>query len=776
MTHPSMSNDRAIGDDSGEPVGDVTATAQPSDTRREITLRDLGGCTTRREFLRVLGGGLVVVLVTRDAFAITPARLQSGGPSAPEEGELAEQIAAWLHIDGDGDVTVYTGKVEFGQGIRTSLAQEVAEELGVPLASVKLVMGDTELTPFDMGTFGSRSTPQMGTKLRRASAAAREQLVALAAERWQVDASALTAADGVVTDPRTGRSLGYGELTAGRDLTHTVRDDVALTPAERWTVAGTSAPRVGAREIVSGRHEFTSDMKLPGMLHAKVLRPPSIGATLASLDDAGARAIPEVVVTRQGDFVGVAAPKGADAARAVAALRARWTPSTEPQPSSNDIYDYLKRTRPSESGSGDGWRRTEPFVQGDVDSALSGAPHKLARSYRVAYIAHVPLEPRAAVAQWTRDAGRDKLTVWTGTQRPFAVRDDLAEQLGLRQEDVRVIVPDTGSGYGGKHTGEAALEAARIARAARRPVKLVWTREEEFRWAYFRPAGVIDVSAGVSDDGTITAWTFDNYNSGPAAIRPLYSIANQRVEYHPSESPLRQGSYRALAATANHFAREMHIDELAELVRMDPLEFRLRNLRDGRLRAVFQAAAERFGWKRGVTSGAGAPGAPGAPAPSAAASTAPRRGIGIAGGFEKGGYVATCAEVETNGSDVRVIRAVSAFDCGAVVNPDGLRNQIAGALIQGIGGALFEAIDFDHGVIRNAHLADYRVPRFSDTPSIDVVLIDRKDEPSFGAGEAPIMAIAPAIGAAIAKATGVRVRALPMMGEMRKQTAESRKQ
>ncbi|HEY9427633.1 MAG TPA: molybdopterin cofactor-binding domain-containing protein [Gemmatimonadaceae bacterium] len=770
MRDTSTSNDlprrgQSVADEHAR--ADGSAGSLPRDeASREITLHDGSSRTTRREFLKVLGGGLVVVLVTRDAFAAPAMRLQPGGAPAPlgDTGSesVAEQIAAWLHIDGDGAVTVYTGKVEFGQGIRTSLAQQVAEELRVPLHSVKLVMGDTELTPFDMGTFGSRSTPQMGTKLRQVSAAARERLVALAAERWGLDGSTLTAAGGRVSDTRTKRSLGYGELTAGRRLAETVRDDVRLTPPERWAVAGTSAPIVGARDVVTGTHEYTSDMHLPGMLHAKVLRPPSIGATLASLDDRDARAMAGVVVTRDGDFVGIAAPKLADAARAVAALRARWTPATGPQPSSNDIYDYLKQTKPKNDEDGEGWRRAEPFVVGDPNAALAAAPHKLGRSYRVAYIAHVPLEPRAAVAKWSREGGREKLTVWTGTQRPFAVRDDLAEQLGLRQEDVRVIVADTGSGYGGKHTGEAALEAARIARAAGRPVKLAWTREEEFRWAYFRPAGVIDVGAGVNSDGTITAWTFDNYNSGSAAIRPLYSIANQRVEYHPSESPLRQGSYRALAATANHFAREMHIDELAELVRMDPLEFRLRNLRDDRLRAVLQAAAERFGWERST-------------GPTRASSTSRRRGIGIAGGFEKGGYVATCAEVDVSGDDVRVVRAVTAFDCGAVVNPDGLRNQISGALIQGIGGALFEAIEFDHGVIRNAHLADYRVPRFSDTPSIDVVLVDRKDQPSFGAGEAPIMAIAPAIGAAIARATGVRVRSMPMVPEMRKQKAESRK-
>jgi isoquinoline 1-oxidoreductase len=290
---------------------------------------------------------------------------------------------------------------------------------------------------------------------------------------------------------------------------------------------------------------------------------------------------------------------------------------------------------------------------------------------------------------------------------------------------------------------DAAVEAARLARATGRPVRVVWTREEEFRWAYFRPAGVIDVTAGVRTDGTITSWTFDNYNSGTAGIRPMYAIPNQRVTFHPSDSPLRQGSYRALASTANHFAREVHVDELASLVRMDPLAFRLRNLDDARLSAAFQAAADRFDWGRTLSPGHGA---------------------GIAGGFEKGGYIATCAEVAADRATgaVRLVRVVASFDCGAIVNPDGLRNQIVGSIIQGIGGALFEAIEFENGVIRNARLAHYRVPRFSDVPPIDVVLIDRKDQPSMGAGEAPIVALAPAISAAIFQATGVRPRSLPM--------------
>jgi isoquinoline 1-oxidoreductase len=344
------------------------------------------------------------------------------------------------------------------------------------------------------------------------------------------------------------------------------------------------------------------------------------------------------------------------------------------------------------------------------------------------------------VAEW-KDG---KLSVWTGTQRPFGVRGELAEAFRLPENHVRVVMPDMGSGYGGKHTGEAALEAARLAQAARQPVKLVWTREEEFTWAYFRPAGVIEVSAGVSSDGAITAWEFHNYNSGAAAITTLYNIPNQRIQFHAVESPLRQGSYRSLAAAANHFARRSFMDELAHMAKMDPLDFRLKNLTDARLREALEAAAEKFGW--------------GKPKPQ------PGHGFGIAGGFDKGGYVATCAEVAVDPAtrQVRVVRVVTAFDCGAVVNPDGLRNQIEGANNMGIGGALFEAIQFENGRILNPHFAQYRVPRFSDAPVMEVVLIDRKDVPSAGAGETPIVGIAPAIGNAIFAATGKRQRALPM--------------
>jgi isoquinoline 1-oxidoreductase len=344
------------------------------------------------------------------------------------------------------------------------------------------------------------------------------------------------------------------------------------------------------------------------------------------------------------------------------------------------------------------------------------------------------------VAKWDGD----NLTVWTGTQRPFGVRGQLAEAFRIPEDQVRVLMPDTGSGYGGKHTGETAIEAARLARAAKRPVKVVWTREEEFAWAYFRPAGVMDVMSGVRADGTIAAWEFHNYNSGSAGIRSYYNIPNQRIAFHATRSPLRQGSYRALAATANHFARESHMDELAHALKMDSLEFRLKNLKDERLRAVFEAAAKKFDWGKTNASG---------------------QGFGMGGGYEKLGNIATFVEVNVDRTtgEVKVVRIVSAFECGAIVNPDNLRNQIEGSNVQGLGGALFEAIEFENGKILNGRMSEYRVPRFRDLPIIETVLLDRKDLPSAGAGECPIVGLAPAIANAIYQATGTRLRALPLV-------------
>jgi isoquinoline 1-oxidoreductase len=297
-----------------------------------------------------------------------------------------------------------------------------------------------------------------------------------------------------------------------------------------------------------------------------------------------------------------------------------------------------------------------------------------------------------------------------------------------------------GSGYGGKHTGEVAVEAARLARAAGKPVKLVWTRAEEFTWAYFRPAGVIDVKAAVDETGRLVAWEFDNWNSGGAGIRTPYDIPNQRIAFHSSESPLRQGSYRGLAATANHYVREMHMDEIARALGADSVEFRLRHLKDERMRAVLTAVAAKAGWPKG--SGAGT-------------------AMGIACGTEKGSYIATAAELSKSAEGFTVTRLTVAFECGAIVNPDGLRNQVEGSIVQGLGGALFEAVQFRDGVILNGTMAQYRVPRFKDVPPLDIVLLDRQDLPSAGAGETPIVCVAPAIGSA-ARAFGSVAPALPV--------------
>jgi isoquinoline 1-oxidoreductase len=543
------------------------------------------------------------------------------------------------------------------------------------------------------------------------------------------------AADGKVINPKTGQSLGYGELTKGQQLLKVILDDVPLIPASEWKLSGRSVPKVNARAFVTGQHRYTSDLKLQGMLFGKVLRPTAFKATLQSLDSSAAEKIPGVTVVRDGNFVGVAAPDEPTANRALAALRAQW--SAPQQPSESDLNGYLKShldDKPQQGPLAD-----HPHVVGSIADAYSSAAKTLAQTYSVAYIAHTPLEPRAAVAEW-KDG---KVTVWTGTQRPFAVSDEIAQAFRIAPADARVIVPDTGSAYGGKHTGECAVEAARLAKAASKPVKLVWTREEEFTWAYFRPAGVIDAKAGLKDDGSLVAWEFDNYNSGPAAITTPYSVPNQRIAFLASDGPLREGSYRGLAATANHFARESFMDECAHAAGMDPLEFRLKNLTNERYRAVLQAAAEKFGWGKQKSS--------------------PIRGFGIAGGIEKGGHVATCAEVEIVDKDVRIRRVVEAWESGAVINPEELRNLITGAIIMGIGGALFEAVHFENGKILNPHLADYRVPRFTDVPEIEVVILDRKDLPPAGAGETPIVGIAPAVGNAIFAATGLRIRHMPMV-------------
>jgi nicotinate dehydrogenase subunit B len=684
----------------------------------------------RRDFFKLLGAGIAVFAVTKNSSGMQET---APGPRSFHSEELPKEITSWLHIGEDGVITGFTGKAEIGQNIRTSLAQTIADELRVPFESVRMVTADTALTPFDAGTFGSRTTPSMTPQFRRVAAAARDLLVGVAAKEWSVAPEGLVAADAKVTDPPSGRSLRYSELARGKTLAQNLPAEDPVTPAAEWTVAGKAIAKVDGRSFVTGKHQYTPDLRPAALLYGKILRPPSFGATLSSYDDSATKAMPGVFVVRDGDFVGVAASGEHQAQNALNSIHAQW--KEVPQISNKELFAYLKEKA---SANSDGRRRSQ---KGSVEDGLAKAVHRLDATYAVAFIAHAPLEPRAAVAQWADG----KLTVWTGTQRPFATRDELAAQFHIPESSVRVIVPDTGSAYGGKHTSDAALEAARLARAAGRPVKVVWTREEEFTWAYFRPAGVIEIKSGIAADGALTAWEFHNYNSGSSGIETPYVVSNQHIEYHSVPQILRSGSYRGLAATANHFARETHMDALARVVQMDSLEFRLKNLADPRMQAVLEAAAKSFGWPRKKSQEG--------------------QGFGVACGNEKGSYVATCAEVAVDrpSGSVRIVRLVEAFECGAIVNPDGLRNQVVGAMIQGLGGALFEAIEFENGRIKNPHFASYRVPRFRDVPEIETVLLDRKDIPSAGAGETPIMSVAPAVGNAIFDASGVRLNKLPMV-------------
>ncbi len=686
---------------------------------------------SRREFVAVLGAGIVISVAVPSAFGQRAGR---GG------GVGASSLAQRLHIGADGLITVLTSKVEVGQGSRTQLTQAAAEELHVAVERVRLVMGDTA-GPDDGGTAGSRTTPSSVPAIRKACAAARQLLVDTAATASSVDAKSLAVRGGKVEGLPAGRKFSYADLASEKHADALKRDaapGVAIAEVANWKVLGTPVPRVGAVEIVTGAHRYPSDIARPGMVYGRVLRPASYGARLEEVDLGPAKAMPDVTALRDGDFVGFTAPTSfaAELARDEAMKTARW--KTAEQPSSDELYAHL-RSHAAE--------RSRPDKKGTPDEALKTASKVLRETYNIAYIQHAPMEPRAAVAEWN---GED-LTVWTGSQQPARVRQDLAQSLRIPVARVRVIVPDTGGGFGGKHSGEVAVEAARLALAAKKPVSVRWSREEEFTWACFRPAGVIDVAGGLDDKGALVAWQHINFNSGNSAIATPYQIPNVATEFRSCEQPLRSGSYRALASTANTFARESFMDELAAAADADPLEFRLRQLTQERLRAVLVAAAGRFGWRDAWKKN----------------SSRQRTGIGLACGIEKGSYVACCAKVEVNERDgtFKVLKVVEAFECGAIQNPANLKAQVEGAIIMGLGGALTEEMRFKDGKMLNARFSRYRVPRLRDVPEIETLLVNRPDLPSVGAGETPIIGIAPAIGNALFHAVQIRLRAMPLRSE-----------
>jgi isoquinoline 1-oxidoreductase len=552
-----------------------------------------------------------------------------------------------------------------------------------------------------MGTFGSRSMPDAGHALAQAAARARTLMPVHA-------------------------GLRRVEIIAG---------ETAVMAGTEWHLAGTPHVPEGIIDAVTGARRFVSDLTIRGLRYGVVLRPPVLGATLRELDAGALDDRDDVVLVRTHALTGVVAGDPITARLALASLRATW--DVPHAPSNDDLEEFLRAHPSSDAG---GWSGPVHVEQGDLDAAFATAAVRREETYTTAYIAPASLETRSALAVWDDDG---RLTVWVGTQTPFSARAEVAATLDLNEELVRVIVPPTGGAFGGKHGGGVASEAAILAREVGGPVKVTWSRHEEFTAGTLRPAAIIDVSSAAAPSGELVAWTFTNINAGPAAIASPYRVANLRIDYQPSASPLTQASYRALAATANNFARESQMDELAHGLGWDPVEFRVNNLDDERLVTVLRAAAERFGWARG---GSGV-------------------GQGIACGVEKDGRIATVAQVRNLEGSLRVVRLVTAYECGAVVNPDTVINQIEGATVMALGGALFEAIRFREGVITNGSFTDYRVPRFRDVPAIEVVLLDRRDLASAGAGETPMIGVAPAIANAIFDLTGRRLRTLPLETE-----------
>ena len=688
---------------------------------------------SRRDFLCLAGGG-IAVCVGAAAFAAP------GAPPYPDD------IAAYLLIGGDGRVTVFSGKIEMGQGVMTSLAQMAAEELGVDVQSIDMVMGDTDRCPADMGTFGSMTTRFFGPALRAAAAEARKVLTALAAQRLGVTPGRLAVHGGVVSvTGAPGRQVSYAELARGERLTRRVDAATVLKAAADFEVMGRPVARLDARDKVTGAARYAADIRRPGQLYARLLRPPVHRAQLQSLDTSAAAAMDGVTVVNREDLVAVLHADPERAAEALATLRAEWRLPQESSPDPDSIFEHLLHAPlpPAESAR-----------RGDVEAARTRTARLFESTYTKGYVAHAPIEPHAALAEVA--AGR--ATVWASTQTPFPTRDHVAHALGMAPERVRVITPFLGGGFGGKSADRQAVEAARLAQICGRPVQVAWDRSEEFFYDRFDPAAIVTLVSGLDAEGRVAFWDFTGYGAGDRAAAHLYDISDLRIrvaggmtygqapvaqQLHPFEV----GPWRAPGANMNVFAIESQMDIMAAALKVDPLEFRLRHLRDARMRRVLASAAAAFGWR-----------------PAAAPSG---RGVGIACASDAGSCVAACAEVAVDKAHgtVRVLRVVCAEDLGIVVNPEGARMQIEGAITMGLGYALTEELQFRGGDILDRSFGSYHVPRFSAVPRIEAILVRNDELAPQGAGEPPITIVGAVLANAIFDATGARQWRLPMTAE-----------
>ncbi len=682
---------------------------------------------TRRDFLALAGPGLFVVFpVPMPAEFQEPARL-------PGRQGYPADFNAYLKIGPDGRVTCFVGKVELGQGSETALAQLLAEELDVAVDNVDMVMSDTDVCPWDMGTFGSLSIRSFGPVLKGAGAEARAVLLQMAAEKLGAPAGQLSVKAGVVSGP-SGREVTYAQLVGGRRIERHL-DKVPVKPVSGYRVVGQSPRRKDAIEKLTGKAKYAGDIVLPGMLHARILRPPAHGATLKDVDTSAAEKFPGARVVKDGDLIAVLHEHRDLADEARDLIKAQFE---RPRPSTDDrtIFDHLLKTAPPpqvlhESGSlADGQKATATLVE---------------QTYLNSYVAHAAMETHSATAS----IENGKATVWAATQTPFPVKQQVAQALGLAPDNVRVVAPYVGGGFGGKSASRQAVEAARLAKATGRPVQVVFDRAEEFFYDTFRPAAVVKIRSGLTTGGRIAFWDFAVYCAGDREAKQFYDIPHQRTASAGGWSggglhPFATGPWRAPSVNTNTFAREIHIDLLAEKAGADPVEFRLKHLSDRRMRRVLETAAKQFGWKPVRT-------------PSG-------RGVGVACAIYLGTYVATMAEltVDKSTGHVQVKRVVCAQDQGVTVSPEGSRQQIEGSITMGLGYALTEEVRFKDGEVLTRNFDTYALPRFSWLPKIEPVLIDNPETPASGCGEPPIVNMGAVLASAIYDATGARLYQLPM--------------
>ena len=690
----------------------------------------------RREFLTrmgILGGGIIVYFNSFDRLAW--ARMQRAGFLG---GRIPTDFNAFLKIGADNRVVLYTGKIEMGQGVMTSIPQLLAEELDVNYEWVDIVMGDTDLCPWDAGTFGSLSIRHFGIFLREAAREARGVLLEMAADYLSSPLGRLVARDGAIYDrSKPDRRVSYGELTKGRIIEKHLTDVPPLKPSAEYETMGQSVPRRDAVEKVTGAAKFSGDIRLDGMLYAKILRPPAHGAKLVKADTDPAKHIDGLQIVKEGDFVAVLHEHPEVAELGLAQIKAQFDrPATGVD--DKTIFNHLLKSTPNPEIASEG---------GNLKTGEKLASTVIEETYFNSYVAHAPMEPHTAVAEFD---GK-KLTVWASTQTPFRVKELIAEQLSLPPDRVRIITPYVGGGFGGKSASRQALEAARLAKRIGRPVQVAWSRAEEFFYDTFRPAAIVKIKSGLNSSGQITFWDYNVYYAGMRGSKQFYEVPHHKELVHGrwrgragKNHPFGIGPWRAPANNTNTYARDLHLNLMAAKAGADPLQFRLKHLKDKRMISVLQAAAKKFGWQPLKT-------------PSG-------RGHGIACGIDAGTYVAFMAEVEVDraSGSVDVKRVVCAQDMGVVVNPEGATTQMEGCITMGLGYALTEEIHFADGEIFDLNFDTYALPKFSWLPKIETVILENPNLAPQGGGEPAIIGMGGVIATAIHDAVGAAVFQLPM--------------